>query len=162
MKQCLICKKSFIPSSRHIKCSACREKEYKEKYNKRCSCGKLIQQGSKNCITCNNKENTGKYSGAYRYITNQGYVYVREREHPRAVKNNGLVFEHILVMEKRLGRYLLPNENVHHKNGIKTDNRDENLELWVKSQPAGVRVSDLITHAKETLQLYGEDKNKYA
>lgn len=135
MRICISCNKNFIPSSRHLKCPACREKEYKRKHNNRCVCGKLIQKHSRNCIICNNNKNIGKYSGITRYITNQGYVYVRAREHPRAVKNNGLVFEHILVMEKRLGRYLLPNENVHHKNGIKTDNRDENLELWVKGQP---------------------------
>lgn len=68
-----------------------------------------------------------------------GYAYVYD---PR--KKNGRTTEHRIVMEQMLGRELLPAENVHHRNGIRDDNRPENLELWVKAQPCGQRVEDLV------------------
>lgn len=51
---------------------------------------------------------------------------------------------HRLVLEHKLGRKLQPGETPHHKNGVRSDNRPENLELWVKPQPNGQRAEDLV------------------
>jgi hypothetical protein len=75
-------------------------------------------------------------------------------EHPRT-GNGSYVFEHVLVMEEMLGRYLLPGENVHHRNGVRDDNRPENLELWTTPQPTGIRANDALAWAHEIIARYG-------
>ena len=54
------------------------------------------------------------------------------------------VLEHRVVMEDLLGRPLRATENVHHRNGVRIDNRPENLELWATAHPYGQRVDDLV------------------
>jgi hypothetical protein len=94
-------------------------------------------------------------------IDDQGYVLIPKKNHPNA-RMNGRVPEHRLVMSEFLGRPLFDNENVHHKNGDKTDNRIENLELWVVAQPKGQRPIDLIEYAREILKRYEQDADKFS
>lgn len=63
-------------------------------------------------------------------------------------------YEHQVVMERKLGRPLLEGENVHHVNGIRHDNRPENLELWSVKQPRGQRVDEKTEWAIEWLRTY--------
>ena len=81
----------------------------------------------------------------------QGWI---EDGYRRIYRNGKHVYEHRIVMEEHLGRPLYDNENVHHKNGVRSDNRLENLELWITAQPYGQHVDDTVTHALEVLRRY--------
>ncbi len=135
-----------------------------------CKCGKTVVVAGNN-LTSGNTRSCGCYKSERlkefqvgkkhhnwkggRKLDDKGYVHVRLRE-------NGIshyVREHILVMERRLGRKLLPAETVHHVNGIHGDNRDKNLELWATNHPAGQRVVDLIKWAVQLLETYPPNKN---
>lgn len=78
-----------------------------------------------------------------------GYAYIRGRD-------GGECLWHRIVMAGIIGRELLPHENVHHINGVRDDNRPENLELWSSSQPAGQRVADKLAWAREMIALYAD------
>ncbi|MFD9069181.1 HNH endonuclease [Streptomyces lasiicapitis] len=81
--------------------------------------------------------------------------------HPNA-DHRGHILEHILIMSQYLGRPLLAGENVHHRNGVRGDNRLENLELWSRRQPSGQRIADKVAWAKEILELYGDYQDPLA
>src|SRR5947209_4197140 len=80
---------------------------------------------------------TGRQSMAWkggRHTDRHGYVQVWRPEHPNA-RMGGYIHEHRLVMSEHLGRPLKSHENVHHKNGNRSDNCLDNLELWTTIQP---------------------------
>lgn len=86
-----------------------------------------------------------------------GYIMIWAPDHPHVYSTKRLP-EHRLVMEKMLDRYLVEGENVHHKNGVRHDNRPANLELWITQQPKGQRVEDVVEFALEILRRYGPDQ----
>lgn len=76
-----------------------------------------------------------------RRIATNGYV-VWEGWLPGGSGRTLIILEHRLIMEQALGRELRRSETVHHRNGDRSDNRVENLELWVSHQPSGIRGED--------------------
>ena len=124
-------------------------------WNCKCDCGLTMQlrpdciklRSSKGCSSCiKSGENHPAYKGGVKH-NNKGYNVVLVAPHTYKL-------EHRLVMEEIIGRYLEPNEEVHHKNGIRNDNSKDNLELWVKSQPPGQRVDDMIDFCYNFLKKY--------
>lgn len=92
------------------------------------------------------KNSNARRNGLDRYIDKDGYVQVRQE--------GVTIGEHRAVMQEHLGRKLTRYESVHHKNGNRSDNRLDNLELWSVAQPSGQRVEDKVAYAKEILKLY--------
>jgi len=88
---------------------------------------------------------TGRHRDKYGYV----HLIVTGRNEGVRGPVAGKVAEHRFIMEQHLGRRLTPREQVHHINGVRDDNRLDNLELWVRPQPTGQRVDDLVAWVVE-------------
>lgn len=112
-----------------------------------CECGGTKTRWSAQCQEC--ARPTPTIDNPTWRKNSQGYIVSQ-------VPNVGWVQQHRWVMERHLGRSLAKHETVHHKNGIRDDNRIGNLELWSVSQPAGQRVKDKLAWAYWFIEQYGE------
>jgi hypothetical protein len=101
----------------------------------------------KSCDMCGKEifNNNGKYCCSKCYhgyvskfihsptLMNRGYIYIYKPEHPQSTKK-GYIFEHKLIGEAKIGRFLEKGEVAHHINGVKTDNRPENILVMTKKE----------------------------
>lgn len=90
----------------------------------------------------------------------KGYVMVYEPEHPNK-SFKGWQYEHRLVVEKALGRYLASDEHIHHINGTKDDNRLENLQVMDALDHARLSVNDFRDSINRQLEELAEYKRRY-
>lgn len=134
----------------------------------------VVTNGEMHCIACGSTDHVcttvyGKFYGYCRkcmyrlrdgskykgdeegvYITKDGYIGLvgrKYRNHPNYRK--GSVLEHHYVMSQHIGRGIAPDEVVHHINGIKTDNRIENLQLMSKSEHSKLHSAEFASHLQK-------------
>lgn len=113
-----------MSKGRELECRACSKQFYAANWD--------IARGRKYCSHRCSEIGSGSY------ITGEGYVKILLKNHPRADKS-GFVYEHIVVMERHLGRVIAKGEIVHHTDHDRSNNDITNLEL-IESQAKHFRI----------------------
>jgi hypothetical protein len=152
-KKC-ISRAAFEHREHHYCSMKCRE----ERVMKLCfQCGRLFARRRSQMYKVDRKSQQRHFCSAdcaYAF-RNKGYLDKRSGYRILCVNGKQGTPEHRHVMEQALGRKLTKYETVHHKNGVRHDNRKSNLELWSSQHSRGQRVQDLVAYAKEILKIYG-------
>ena len=94
-------------------------------------------------------EKVAKYADSMRKgrkLHNEGYWLIYVSDHPRSDRG-GYIFEHIVIAEKKLGRYLYAHEETHHINGNKQDNREENIAILTKARHTSLHMKGKHPHS---------------
>lgn len=115
-----------------IKCLQCGIdiKIYPSRLGRKKYCSRNCKgKNCKNIFKSGHTTNVGKLRNGGIYNHAAGYIHIYSPDHPNK-DCRGYVPEHVLVMEKKIGRYIIKPEVVHHINEIKSDNRIENLLLF--------------------------------
>ena len=133
-KKCNYCGKTFRPKNSKIKC--CSRK-----------CG---------CASRGNYQKKGRKDGIYRYKNKKGYIVITYWEGDTKINSR----EHRLIMEQHIGRKLNKFEDVHHINGIKDDNRLENLKIIDHSEHTKIHSTGNKYARGKKLNLSDEERNK--
>lgn len=123
-----------------LRCDNC-DREFERKYPKECVVSRSKGKLGKTqlcCFKCTRGKGNTHWKGG-RIKTIFGYIKIYKPEHPYS-QADGYVPEHRLIMEESLKRYLTKKEVVHHINGIRDDNRIENLELFPNNRIHAKRI----------------------
>lgn len=134
------CGNKLKEANRTVECGNCKTAFLRPHGKLQTFCSRRCSMLARGGSTSNS---AARHPEGHELRTSSGYI--QQKHEGRWVQ------QHRLVMQQTLGRPLLSNERVHHKNGVRADNRPENLEMWAvtatsKKDPAGQRVCDKIKH----------------
>ena len=129
--------------------------KYGTKYNKYCQNCYADPEIKKRIRAKHMSKNSNYF---YAFNKPEGFIRIDKNGYAWIKKDNLMVSQHRVIMEEMLGRPLIKGESVHHKNGLRADNRPENLELWVGAIRGGQRASDV--HCPDCHVSYWDNRDR--